>query len=167
MPLDYPTKAQGEWEAEPQTTLSMKVGDIWNSSNQGLPKGVRNPQKGYRPMRRGCSRPQILGKASRGRLSKGKVSPWRQNNSLLFAGRLRRVDSAWSSQGQTRVLGMDLPSLPAGLLLALPRLDLDMARMFQGEEVGMASLTMTPNNSLEEFFCFPCQWSEAQWVQRS
>lgn len=67
------------------------------------------------------------------------------------------MDSAWSSQGQTRVLGMDLPSLPAGLLLALPRLDLDMARMFQGEEVGMASLTMTPNNSLEEFFCFPCQ----------
>ena len=90
---------------------------------------------------------------------RGGSHPERQNNNPLFAVRLGCADSVLSSQGQTRVLGMDLSSLPAGLLLARPFLDLDTARMRrssnQGEEVGVASPTMTPNNSLEESFCFP------------
>lgn len=69
--------------------------------------------------------------------------------------RLGCVDSALTSQGQIRVLGMELPSSPAGLPLAPTFLDVDIARSHwsrnQGE-TGVVPPTMTPKNSLEEFF---------------
>lgn len=68
------------------------------------------------------------------------------------------MDSASPSQGGTRVLGIVLLSLLAGLLLAPPLLDLNVARMHasrnQGEEVGVAPPTTTTNNSQEELFAF-------------
>lgn len=71
--------------------------------------------------------------------------------------RLGCADSALSSQGQIRVLGMDLSSSPGGLLLAPPFPDLDIARIYwsrnQGE-MGAVLPTMTPKNSLEELFAF-------------
>lgn len=72
--------------------------------------------------------------------------------------RLGCADSASPSQGETRVLGLVLLSLLAGLLLAPPLLDLNVARMHasrnQGEEVGVAPPTTATTNSLEEPFAF-------------